>query len=123
MRDNLRRRRYTPGTAAEPADSDRSSWSLADRAQWERTLAAGVEAQRLVADAVAVGGTAAALYANHRLSIDTDHLVSGLRAQYDDVLHTLEESPRWRTARVQPPVLILGSLDGVPVGYRQSLSK
>lgn len=87
--------------------------------QWRSVLAAGVKAQRLVRGAVAVGGTAAALYARHRFSNDTDHLVPGLRDGYDEVRESLERSPDWKTARVQPPVLILGSVDGVQVGFRQ----
>ncbi len=87
---------------------------------WPAVLAAGVKAQRLVPDAVAVGGTAAALYAHHRVSQDTDHLLPSLRTQFDHVRATLELSPHWRTARVESPVLILGSIDGVPVGFRQS---
>lgn len=87
---------------------------------WEAVLAAGVKAQRLVPGAIAVGGTAAALYAQHRLSQDTDHLLPSLAAHFDDVRSRLEAAPEWKTARVQAPVLILGSIDGVQVGFRQS---
>ena len=31
----------------------------------------------------------------------------------------LETQPEWKTARVNPPVLILGSIGGVEVGFRQ----
>ena len=92
-------------------------------AQWDKVLQAGVRAQQLVSGAVAVGGTAAALYAAHRLSLDTDHLLSELETNFDRVLETLHSSPGWKTVRVQPPVLILGSLDDVPVGYRQARRK
>jgi hypothetical protein len=86
---------------------------------WERVLEAGIKAQRLVPGAIAVGGTAAALYAAHRISQDTDHLVFGLRDRFDDVLGSLNASPLWKTARTNRPVLILGSIDGVEVGFRE----
>lgn len=87
---------------------------------WQAVIAAGVKAQRLVPGAVAVGGTAAALYAAHRVSQDTDHLLPDLRANFTEVLERLESSGDWKTARVQPPVLILGSIGGIKVGLRQS---
>ena len=86
---------------------------------WREVLKAGVEAQRLVPGAVCVGGTAAALYAEHRHSHDTDHLLSTLRSEFDAIRSALESEPEWKTARVQPPVLILGSIGGVEVGFRQ----
>ncbi|HEY3245283.1 MAG TPA: hypothetical protein VGM03_18225 [Phycisphaerae bacterium] len=82
-------------------------------------LAAGVKAQHLVPGIVAVGGTAAALYAHHRVSVDTDHLLRGLRDRFDEVLQALNAAPEWKTARVSRPVLILGSIDNVPVGLRE----
>lgn len=92
---------------------------MADRsATWEAVLTAGVAAQRLVPGSIAVGGTAAALYAHHRVSQDTDHLVPGLKDEFETVRGVLESSPNWRTARLQTPVLILGSIDGVEVGFR-----
>jgi hypothetical protein len=83
-------------------------------------LAAGVKAQRLVPGSVAVGGTAAALYAHHRVSEDTDHLLPDLKDRFDEVREALERSPDWRTNRVQGPVLILGNIEGVQVGFRQA---
>src|SRR6266487_335980 len=82
-------------------------------AEWSRVLAAGVQAQRLVPGAVCVGGTAAALYAGHRVSYDTDHLLSGLRDHFEEIRAHLEAQREWKTARVTPPVLILGSLGDV----------
>lgn len=93
--------------------------SDSDKEEWHRVLAAGVEAQRLVPGAIAVGGTAAVLYAGHRLSQDTDHLVVGLKEHFDEILAQLEAATGWTTARTSRPVLILGSLDGVEVGYRE----
>lgn len=91
-----------------------------EQKQWEATLAAGVIAQKLIAGGVAVGGTAATLYAGHRLSLDTDHLLMNLRETFDAVLETLDDAPEWKTSRIQKPILILGSINSVEVGYRQS---
>jgi hypothetical protein len=90
-----------------------------DLPDWERLLAAERHLQALVPGAVLVGGTAAALHARHRRSMDGDHVVSDLRARFPEVLAELEAAAGWRTARVLPPVLILGSLDGILTGIRQ----
>jgi hypothetical protein len=87
--------------------------------EWSSILKAGVQAQRLVPGAICVGGTAAALYAGHRISHDTDHVLSALRDHFQEVREQLETQPEWKTARVNPPVLILGSIDTVEVGFRQ----
>lgn len=91
-----------------------------DKQTWQDVLAAGVAAQRVVPGCVAVGGSAAALYARHRFSSDTDHLLPDLRTRFDEVRERLELEPDWKTARVQPPVLILGSFRDVEVRFRQS---
>ncbi len=93
--------------------------SVSKMAGWAGILKAGVHAQRLVPGAVCVGGTAAALYAGHRVSQDTDHLLPALRDHFEEVRARLEAQPEWKTARVSPPVLILGSIGGVEVGFRQ----
>lgn len=91
-----------------------------DANSWDAVIAAGVAAQRLVPGCVAVGGSAAALYAHHRVSMDTDHLLVDLRSRFDEVRDALERDPAWKTARVQAPVVILGSIAGVQVGFRQA---
>lgn len=88
---------------------------------WERVLSAAAHLQQLLPDAVLVGGTASALHAGHRFSRDADHVVRDLRERYDQVLAQLESVAGWRTARVQRPVLILGSLDGIETGVRQMI--
>jgi hypothetical protein len=88
-------------------------------AEWERLLSAERHLQALLPGAVLVGGTAAALHARHRTSIDGDHVLADLRERFDDVLATLEAVAGWRTERLQRPVLILGQLDGVLTGIRQ----
>jgi hypothetical protein len=90
-----------------------------DLPDWERLLAAERHLQSLVPGAVLVGGTAAALHAGHRKSLDGDHILEDLRARFDDVLAELEAAAGWQTSRVQRPVVILGRLDGVMTGIRQ----
>lgn len=85
---------------------------------WDEILAAAAKLQRIVPDAVLVGGTAAAVHAGHRVSYDDDHVVRDLKARFDSVLTDLEETDAWVTARVARPVQVLGSLDGVETGVR-----
>ena len=87
--------------------------------EWEALLSSAAYLQRIVPEAVLVGGTAAASFAHHRVSLDHDHTLGDLRARFDDVLATLESVAGWKTARVKRPVLILGSLDGIETGIRQ----
>ena len=87
--------------------------------EWERVLAAAAHLQRILPDAVLVGGTASAVYARHRLSTDADHVLTDLRQRFDEVLGELESVAGWQTARVRRPVQILGSLDGIETGVRQ----
>ena len=87
--------------------------------EWEEVLSSAAHLQRIFPDAVLVGGTAAAIYAEHRLSTDADHVLTDLRARFDLVLAELESVAGWKTARVRRPVQILGSLDGIETGVRQ----
>jgi hypothetical protein len=87
--------------------------------EWDQVLSAAAHLQRIFPDAVLVGGTASALAANHRISLDADHVLIDLRRRFDRVLSQLESVAGWRTARVQRPVQILGSLDGIETGIRQ----
>lgn len=87
--------------------------------EWEQVLAAATHLQRILPGAVLVGGSAVAVYAAHRLSADADHVLTDLRQRFDQTLADLEAVAGWRTARVQRPVQILGSLDGIETGVRQ----
>ena len=87
--------------------------------EWERLLSAERHLQALVPGSVLVGGTAAALHARHRVSLDGGHVLAELRDHFDEVLAHLEAAAGWETHRVQRPVLILGRLDGVLTGIRQ----
>ncbi len=82
-------------------------------------MSAAARLQHILPDAVLVGGTASAIHAAHRFSRDADHVLTDLRHRFDDVLAELESVAGWKTARVQRPVQILGSLDGIETGVRQ----
>ena len=86
---------------------------------WERVLRAAAHLQAILPDAVLVGGTASAIHAKHRFSLDADHVLTDLRGHFDTVLQELESVAGWKTARVQRPVQILASLDGIETGVRQ----
>lgn len=68
---------------------------------------------------VAVGGTAVAMYAKHRVSLDVDFVSPLLAERFDDVENALLGMSDFSIARVRRPVLILGSLDGDEIGLRQ----
>lgn len=85
----------------------------------ERVLESAARLQSLVPDAVLVGGSAAALYARHRLSFDHDHVVVDLRDRFDLVLEALEREGDFVTNRVTPGKIILGELGEIETGIRQ----
>ena len=97
---------------------DREQSGSADEV-WENVLASLCRLQGVLPEAVLVGGTASALYAQHRQSFDHDHVLPDLRERFDTVVAELEAVAGWETARINRPVLILGSLDGVETGVRQ----
>jgi hypothetical protein len=93
--------------------------STSDLPDWEKVLSSAARLQQILPDAVLVGGTASALHAQHRLSQDADHVLPDLSKRFDAVLAELESVAGWKTARVNRPVQILGSLDGIETGIRQ----
>lgn len=70
---------------------------------WELVLSSAARLQRILPDAVLVGGTASAIHAEHRFSRDADHVLTDLRHRFDGVLAELESVAGWKTARVQRP--------------------
>jgi hypothetical protein len=73
----------------------------------------------VVPNAVLVGGSAAALWANHRTSFDHDHVLADLNARFDTVLEAVEATDGWVTNRVTPGKIILGELGDIESGVRQ----
>ena len=90
-----------------------------DDESWERLIEVAAEFGLRHPDAVLVGGTVAALYAGHRVSLDADFVLTDLRGRFGQLLTALESDPEWVTARLKPPVLILGQFKGVETGLRQ----
>ncbi len=86
-----------------------------------RVMESAARLQAAVPDAVLVGGSAAALYAGHRDSLDHDHVLVDLADRYEAVLEAVEATEGWATSvrASKPPLTIMGSLDGIEAGLRQ----
>lgn len=86
-----------------------------------RVLESAARLQAVVPDAVLVGGSAAALHAGHRDSLDHDHVLADLADRYEAVLEAVEATEGWATSvrASKPPFTIMGSLDGIEAGLRQ----
>ena len=93
----------------------------APSATLRRVLASAARLQAVIPDAVLVGGSAAALHAGHRDSLDHDHVLADLVDRYETVLEAVEATQGWATSvrASKPPFTIMGSLDGVQAGLRQ----
>ncbi|MGB5731014.1 MAG: hypothetical protein WBN24_05325 [Acidimicrobiia bacterium] len=87
----------------------------------KRVLESAALLQKVVPDAVLVGGSAAALHAGHRDSFDHDHVLADLVERYETVLEAVEATEGWATSvrASKPPFTIMGSLWGVEAGLRQ----
>ncbi len=85
---------------------------------WETLLAQAALLQTKVPGAILVGGTAAALHARHRFSLDHDHVVQDLSKNYDETIAALESIVGWRTTRRIKGKLVLGRIDGIEAGLR-----
>jgi len=111
----------SPQTAADPQPPVETDETALDQASDEflAVLDSAARLQRLVPDAVLVGGSAAAIYAAHRDSYDHDHVVGDLRDRFDLVLEALESEGDWVTNRVRPGKIILGRLGDIEAGVRQ----
>jgi hypothetical protein len=59
--------------------SDNKSFS------WEALLSSAARLQKILPEAILVGGTAAALYAHHRVSLDADHVAPDLWETIENV--------------------------------------
>lgn len=90
---------------------------------FEEVLRSAAHLQQLVPDAVLVGGSAAVLYARHRVSYDHDHVLADLTQRFDAVLDALESDPQWVLNRAVPGKIVLGSLGDIEVGIRQLIRR
>src|SRR5260370_9980496 len=89
------------------------------RPELVRVLESAARMQEVVPDAVLVGGSAAALWANHRSSYDHDHVLQDLGARFDAVLEAIEATDGWVTNRVTPGKIIPAERDDVESAVRQ----
>jgi hypothetical protein len=86
--------------------------------EWEKLLAHAALLQAHIPNAILVGGTAAALHADHRFSFDHDHVVAELEKNYVEATAALEAIVGWRTRRRVKGKLLLGAIDGIEAGVR-----
>lgn len=96
-----------------------STTSSDNNSQWDEVLSSAARLQTILPQAVLVGGTAASIYAHHRLFTYDDHVLTDLEQNFDEILAQLESVAGCTTARITRPVQILGSLDGIETGIRQ----
>jgi hypothetical protein len=94
-----------------------------NRPELLRVLESAARLQKVVPDAVLVGGSAAALWADHRSSQDHDHVLEDLAARFDSILEAIEATDGWVTNRVTPGKIILGELGDIESGVRQLIRK
>lgn len=90
---------------------------------WETLLAHAAILQAKIPGAVLVGGTAAAIHAKHRFSLDHDHVIENLANNYDAAMRALESIVGWRTERRVRGKLLLGKVEGVAAGLRNQRRK
>ena len=110
--------RFSRGADGLPSPKDFTP-SGENKVHWDQMVKAGISAQETITAAIPIGGTIAALYANHRISYDLDHLLMNLKGEFSEILELLGDVPGWKLAKKSPDKVILGSIDGVDVGFRQ----
>lgn len=88
---------------------------------WGRLLEAIAVFQADVAEAPVVGGTASALHAGHRFSMDADYVLDDLAdgERFQSFVDFLEARDDWETHSINYGKLILGNFRGVDTGIRQ----
>jgi len=90
---------------------------------WETLLAHAAMLQTKIPGAVLVGGTAAAVHARHRYSLDHDHVIQNLGRDYEAAMRSLESIVGWRTERKVRGKLLLGKVSGISAGLRNQRRK
>lgn len=71
--------------------------------QMKKVLEQAARLQQLVPQAVLVGGSAASVYAEHRYSLDHDHVITDLEEKFDLILEALEREGDWVTRQLSEP--------------------
>ena len=105
-------------------DAELNQLDFSDRSpEFMAVLESAARLQQLVPDATLVGGSAAALYANHRNSYDHDHVLRDLRDTFDMVLEAVESEDGWATNRISYGKIILEQLGDIETGIRQLIRK
>ncbi len=84
--------------------------------RWHKLIESAEKFQEILTGSVMIGGSAVAIHLKHRYSFDADHILSDLKENYEEVLDFLEGRDDWKTARINPPKLILGNFQGVETG-------
>jgi hypothetical protein len=89
---------------------------------FKSVVAEGVKLQKRLPwlDLVAVGGTASALHAGHRVSYDVDFVTRDLSKNFEEVLQRITEWSEWTTNRTDAPFIILGEANEIELGIRQA---
>jgi len=92
-----------------------------DREEFARVLEEGKALQGHLPwlEMVAVGGTAAAVHAQHRYSTDVDQVTPRLSGEFEEVKEALSSWEGWQLNRQNRPWLLLGERHGVQLGLRQ----
>ena len=75
---------------------------LNDKNEWEDVISNIARVNSVLPEAIIVGGTASALYAEHRTSNDTDFVVKDLKERFSGILSILESVSGWKTNRIKP---------------------
>ncbi len=118
MEEQREEEEFAPGSGQGNSDTPGL-----ERPELLRVLRSAAKLQEVLPDAVLVGGSAAALWANHRSSYDHDHVVKDLAERFDTVLEAIESTDGWVTNRVTPGKIILGELGDIESGVRQLIRK
>jgi hypothetical protein len=91
--------------------------------QMEKIFESASKFQKLIPNAILVGGSATSFYANHRKSYDHDHILIDFEKRYDEIFDTLKNTKDFDILRYSKGKTILGKLDGVSAGIRQLIRK
>jgi hypothetical protein len=90
---------------------------------WDNLFSVASNTDESIENAVIAGCTAAAIVADHRISIDADGVLSDLIDDFDQISTDLEMLCGWNTAILKNPDLNLDNFDGITTEIRQIIRK